>query len=44
MGTPLENLELQYAADVGKVDADEGLLRHLERGICGLKGVAESIG
>lgn len=44
MSTPLENLEQQYAAEVVKVDADEGLLKRLERGIRGLKGVAESIG
>ena len=42
MSTPLENLEQQCAAEVVKVDADEGLLKRLERGICGLKGVAES--
>ncbi|KAA6421293.1 MAG: hypothetical protein FRX49_08779 [Trebouxia sp. A1-2] len=42
MSTPLENLEQQYAAEVVKVDADEGLLKRLERGIRGLKGVAES--
>ena len=44
MSTPLENLEQQYAAEVVKVDADEGLLKRLERGIRGLKGVAESTG
>ncbi|KAL0048054.1 hypothetical protein WJX82_006667 [Trebouxia sp. C0006] len=42
MSTPLENLEQQYAAEVVKVNADEGLLKRLERGIRGLKGVAES--
>ena len=41
MSTPLENLEQQYAAEVLKVDADEGLLKRLERGIRGLKGIAE---
>ncbi|KAL0040455.1 hypothetical protein WJX77_007584 [Trebouxia sp. C0004] len=44
MSTPLEKLEQQYAAEVVKVDADEGLLKRLERGIRGLKGVAESTG
>ncbi|DBB05739.1 TPA: hypothetical protein ACH3X1_012339 [Trebouxia sp. C0004] len=44
MSTPLENLEQQYAAEVVKVDADEGLLKRLERGIRGLKGVADSTG
>jgi hypothetical protein len=44
MSTPLENLEQQYAAEVVKVNADEGLLKRLERGIRGLKGVAESTG
>ncbi|DBA77478.1 TPA: hypothetical protein ACH3X1_009302 [Trebouxia sp. C0004] len=44
MSTPLENLEQQYAAEVVKVDADEGLLKRLERGIRGLKGLAESTG
>ena len=29
MSTPLENLEQQYAAEVVKVDADEGLLKRL---------------
>ncbi|KAL0032436.1 hypothetical protein WJX77_000530 [Trebouxia sp. C0004] len=44
MSTPLEDLEQQYAAEVVKVDADEGLLKRLERGIRGLKGLAESTG
>ncbi|DBA98664.1 TPA: hypothetical protein ACH3X1_014444 [Trebouxia sp. C0004] len=44
MSTPLEKLEQQYAAEVMKSDADEGLLKRLERGIRGLKGVAESTG
>ena len=44
MSTSLENLEQQYAAEVVKVDADEDLLKRLERGIRGLKGVAESTG
>ena len=44
MSTPLEKLEQQYAAEVVKVDADEGLLKRLERGIRGLKGLAESTG
>ena len=44
MSTPLENLEQQYAAEVVQVDADEGLLKRLERGIRGLKGLAESKG
>ena len=44
MSSPLENLEQQYAAEVVKVDADEGLLKRLERGIRGLKGVAELAG
>lgn len=44
MSTALENLEQQYAAEVVKVDADGGLLKRLERGIRGLKGVAESAG
>ena len=43
MSTPLENLEQQYTAEVVKVNADEGLLKRLERGINrGLKGVAAS--
>ena len=37
----LESLEQQYAAEVLKLDADEDLLKRLERGIRGLKGVAE---
>ena len=41
MSTPLENLEQKYAAEVVKADADEGLLKRLERRICGLEGVAE---
>ncbi len=44
MSSPLENLEQQYAAEVVKVDADEELLKRLERGIRGLKGVAEPTG
>ena len=44
MGTPLENFQQQYAAEVLKVDADEGLLKRLERGIRGLKGSTESTG
>ena len=44
MSTPLQSLEQQYAAEVVKVDADEGLLKRLERGIRGLKGVAETTG
>ena len=44
MSTPLENLEQQYAAELVKVNTDEGLLKRLERGICGLKGIAESTG
>ncbi|KAA6429875.1 MAG: hypothetical protein FRX49_00307 [Trebouxia sp. A1-2] len=44
MSTPLEKLEQQYAAEVVKVDADEDLLKRLERGIRGLKGVTESTG
>ncbi|DBA73547.1 TPA: hypothetical protein ACH3X2_009792 [Trebouxia sp. C0005] len=42
MSTPLEKFEQQYAAEVMKVDADEDLLKRLERGIRGLKGVAQS--
>jgi len=44
MSSPLENLEQQYAAEVVKVDADEKLLKRLERGIRVLKGVAEPAG
>ena len=44
MSTPLDNLQQLYAAEIVKVDADEGLLRRLERGIRGLKGAAESVG
>ena len=44
MSTPLEKFEQQYAAEVMKVDADEDLLKRLERGIRGLKGVAQSTG
>ena len=44
MSTPLQDLEQQYAAEVVKVDADEGLLKRLERGMRGLKEVAESTG
>lgn len=44
MSTPVEKLEQQYAAEVVKVDADEDLLKRLERGIRGLKGVTESTG
>ena len=44
MSTPLEILEQQYAAEVVKEDASEGLLKRLEHGIRGLKGVAESTG
>ena len=44
MGTPLETFQQQYATEVLKVDADEGLLKRLERGIRGLKGVEESTG
>ncbi len=44
MSPALESLEQQYAAEVLKVDADEELLKRLERGIRGLKGVAEPTG
>ena len=44
MSSPLEVLEHQYAAEVVKVDANEGLLKHLERGLRGLKGVADPAG
>ena len=44
MSTPLEKLEQQYAAEVVKAEANEDLLKRLERGIRGLKGVAESAG
>ena len=44
ISTPLEKLEQQYAAEVVKVDADESLLKRLERGIRGLKGIVESAG
>ena len=44
MSTALESLEQQYAAEVVKANADEGLLKRLLRGIHGLKGVAESTG
>ncbi len=44
MSTALERLEQQYAAEVLKVDADEDLLKRLERGIRGLKGIAEPTG
>ena len=44
MSSPLESLEQQYAAEVVKVDADENLLKRLERGIRVLKGVAEPAG
>ncbi len=37
--SPLQNLEQQYAAEVVKVDADEKLLKRLERGIRVLQGV-----
>ena len=44
MSTALEKLEQQYAAEVVKVDADEDLLKRLERGIRGLKGGTDSTG
>ena len=44
MSSPLETLERQYAAEVVKVDADEELLKRLERGIRGLKGSADPAG
>ncbi len=44
MSSPLEILEQQYAAEVVKVDADEKLLKRVERGIRGLKGVADPAG
>ena len=44
MSTPLEKLEQNYAAEVVKVDADDALLKGLERGILVLKGVVESTG
>jgi len=40
----LESLEQQYAAEGVKVDADDKLLKRLERGIRDLKGVAEPAG
>ena len=43
MSAVLESLEQQYAAEVLKPDADEDLLKRLERGIRGLKGVTEPI-
>ncbi|KAL0042660.1 hypothetical protein WJX79_007199 [Trebouxia sp. C0005] len=44
MSIPLEKLEQRYASEVMKVDADEDLLKRLERGIRGLKGVTEWTG
>ncbi len=44
MSSPWEVLEQQYATEVVKVDADQELLKRLERGICGLKGVADPAG
>lgn len=44
MSTPLQSLEQQYAGEVVKMDAEEGLLKCLEHGIRGLKGVAETTG
>ena len=44
MSAVLESLEQQYAAEVLKRDADEDLLKRLERGIRGLKGVTEPTG
>ncbi len=44
MSTALESLEQQYAAEVLKVNADEDLLKRLERGIRGLREVAEPTG
>jgi len=44
MSSPLENLKQQYAAEVVKVDADEELLKRLDRGIRLLKEVAEPAG
>lgn len=44
MSTPLLLLENQYAAEVVKVNADEGLLQRLERGMRGLQGVAQPTG
>ena len=44
MSAVLESLGQQYAAEVLKPDADEDLLKRLERGIRGLKGVTEPIG
>ncbi len=39
MSSALESLEQQYAAEVMKVDPDEGLLKRLERGIRFLQAV-----
>ena len=44
MSAALESLEQHYAAEVLKLDADEDLLKRLERGIRGLKGVTEPTG
>ena len=44
MSAALESLEQQYAGEVLKPDADEGLLKRLERRIRGLKGATEPTG
>lgn len=44
MSAALESLEQQYVAEVLKPDADEDLLKRMERGIRGLKGVKEPAG
>lgn len=44
MSTALKNLEQQYVAEILKVDADQDLLKCLERGIRGLEGVADPTG
>ena len=44
MSAALESLEQQYVAEFLKPDADEDLLKRLERGIRGLKGATEPTG
>jgi hypothetical protein len=44
MSSPLETLEQQYAAEAMKVDADEKVLRRLERAIRFLREGAGPVG
>ncbi len=44
MSSPSESLKQQYATEVVKLDADEKLLRRLERGIRFLQEVAGPAG